>query len=238
MKSSQQSVHMQESHIREPSLDDIRQALLGPLPGVDAHMKMAPQPRPGWNRELSLPADCRQGAVLILLYPRYGRLYLVLTRRSDRVGSHKGQISLPGGAQESNESLAQTALRETWEELGVPSEDIEVMGKLTPLYTPPSNYCIHPFVAHRTATPIFHPYSVEVAQVLEVALGSLLDPAIRRVEYWADQRFDSPRRVPCFDIDGQVVWGATAMILSEFVSLLEQRRAAQDRNLSTRRDQV
>jgi 8-oxo-dGTP pyrophosphatase MutT (NUDIX family) len=225
VKSSQQPVHMQESHSRELTPDDIRQALLGPLPGVDAHMKMVPQPRPGWNREPSLPPDCRQGAVLILLYPRSDRLYLVLTRRSDHVGSHKGQISLPGGAQESDESLVETALRETWEELGIPSQGIEVMGNLTPLYTPPSNYCIHPFVAYRAARPIFHPHDVEVAQVLEVALGSLLDPAIRRVEYWADQRFDSPRRVPCFDIDGQVVWGATAMILSEFVSLLEQRHA-------------
>jgi 8-oxo-dGTP pyrophosphatase MutT (NUDIX family) len=216
---------MQESHIAEPSLDDIRQALSGPLPGVDAHLQMAPQPRPGWNRELSLPSNCRQGAVLLLLYPSYGRLYLVLTRRSDRVGSHKGQISLPGGAQESNESLVGTALRETWEELGIPLQGTEVIGKLTPLYTPPSNYCIHPFVAYRTATPVFRPYAVEVAQVLEVALGSLLDPAIRKVEYREDQRFDAPRRVPYFDIEGQVVWGATAMILSEFVSLLEHRRA-------------
>jgi 8-oxo-dGTP pyrophosphatase MutT (NUDIX family) len=213
---------MDDSSTQEPTLEDVRRALSGPLPGWVAHLKMAPQPRPGWSPDLVPPSDCRQGAVLILLYPRDHHLHLVLTRRTDTVRSHKGQISLPGGAQEEDESLVQTSLRETYEELGVPADGTEVIGKLSPLYPPPSNYCIHPFVAFHLVTPTFHPDSLEVAEIIEVPLAWLLDPTIRRVEYREDPRFDAPRRVPFFDIKGQVVWGATAMILSEFVALLEE----------------
>ena len=205
-------------------LDDVRRALARPRPGLDAQLKMAPQPRPGWDPDFTLPSDCREGGVLILLYPRAKRLHLVLTRRTETVRSHKGQISLPGGRREAGESLVQTALRETCEELGVPPEGTEVIGQLSALYTPPSNYCIHPFVAYRPYSPAFRPDPVEVAEVLEVPLSTLLDPAIRNVELWSDPGFDSPRRVPFFDVNGQVVWGATAMILSELVTLLEDER--------------
>lgn len=205
-------------------LDDVRRALLRPLPGICAQIKMAPQPRPGWNPDFAIPPDCREGGVLILLYPRTDQLHFVLTRRTETVRSHKGQISLPGGAREEDESLVQTALRETCEELGVPFGGTEVIGRLSALYTPPSNYCIHPFVAYRPSAPAFRPDPVEVAEVLEVPLALLLDPSIRRSEYWSDPRFESPRRVPFFDIHGQVVWGATAMILSELVALLEEER--------------
>jgi 8-oxo-dGTP pyrophosphatase MutT (NUDIX family) len=216
---------MPETIVREPTLDEVQRALRRPLPGSPAHLKMAPQPRPGWQPDSALPSDCREGSVLILLYPQADRLHLVLTRRTETVHSHKGQISLPGGAREGDEPLAQTALRETCEELAVCSEGIEVIGQLSALYTPPSNFCIHPFVAYSHVPPTFHPDPGEVAQVLEVPLALLLDPSIRRVEYWSDPRFDSARRVPFFDVQGQVVWGATAMILSELVTLLEEEEA-------------
>jgi 8-oxo-dGTP pyrophosphatase MutT (NUDIX family) len=189
---------------------------------MEAHRRMAPQRLPGREPDLAMPGDCRRGGVLVLLYPRAGQLYLVLTRRTDTVGSHKGQISLPGGAWERGESLVQTALRETCEELGVPPDGSEVIGQLSSLYIPPSNYCIYPFVAYRPVPPVFRPDPLEVAQVLELPLALLLDPDIQKVEYWSDSRFDSPRRVPFFDIRGEVVWGATAMILSELVALLEE----------------
>lgn len=208
----------------EPTLEDVRRALARPLPGLEAHLMMAPQPRPGWNPNNPLPPDCREGGVLILLYPRDERLHLVLTRRTETVRSHKGQISLPGGKREGSESLIETALRETYEEVGVPPEGTEVIGQLSELYTPPSNYCIHPFIAYRPTGPTFRPDPVEVAEVLEVSLATLLAPSTRKVEYWPDPHFESPRQVPVFDIHGQVVWGATAMILSEFVTLLEGER--------------
>ena len=215
---------MSEIYDAELTLDDVRRALARPRPGLDAHLKMAPEPRPGWDPDFSLPPDCREGGVLILLYPRTDRLHFVLTRRTETVRSHKGQISLPGGKREEGESLVETALRETCEELGVPPDGTEVIGRLSALYTPPSNYCIHPFVAHRPVRTTFHPDPIEVAEVLEVPLTTLLDPAIRKVELWSAPRFDSPRRVPFFDVNGQVVWGATAMILSELVTLLENER--------------
>ena len=206
----------------DPSLEDIRRALSHPLPGIRAQLKMAPQPRPGRDLDLGVPADCRESSVLILLYPRAGRLHFVLTRRTEMVQSHKGQISLPGGAREGGESPAQTALRETCEELGVPQNGTEVLGCLSTIYIPHSNYCIYPFVAYRPDPPVFYADPVEVAEVLEVPLALLLDPSIRRVEYWSAPDFDSPRRVPFFSIHGQVVWGATAMILSELVSVLDR----------------
>ncbi len=215
---------MPETIIAEPSLDDVRRALSRPLPGLSAQIEMAPQPRPGRDADFTIPPDCQDSGVLILLYPRAARLTFVLTRRTEMVNSHKGQISLPGGAREGDESLVQTALRETREELGVPPNGTEVIGGLSTVYTSHSNYCIHPFVAHRPTTPIFRPDPVEVAEVLEVPLALLLDPSIRRVEYWTAPHFESPRRVPFFDIYGQAVWGATAMILSELVSLLDRDR--------------
>ncbi len=216
---------MVESNRREPTLADVRRALLRPLPGLDAHVKMAPKPRPGWNPDFALPRDCRKGGVLLLLYPRADRLHLVLTRRTETVRSHKGQISLPGGAREGDEPLVQTALRETCEELGVSLDGTDVIGQLSALYTPPSNFCIFPFVAYRAVTPAFCPHPTEVAEVLEAPLALLIDPSIRKEEYLSDPRFNSPRRVPFFDIHGQVVWGATAMILSELATLLEDEES-------------
>jgi 8-oxo-dGTP pyrophosphatase MutT (NUDIX family) len=216
---------MSETPILEPTLDDVQRALSRPLPGPDAHLKMAPQPRPGRTPTLALPSDCREGGVLILLYSRAERLYFVLTRRTETVRSHKGQISLPGGKREGSESLIQTALRETCEEVGVPPDGTEVIGRLSKLYVSASNYCIHPFVAHRQIPPTFRPDPVEVAEVLEVPLFTLLDPSIRKVEHWSASQFDAPRRVPFFAIESQVVWGATAMILSELATLLEEERA-------------
>jgi 8-oxo-dGTP pyrophosphatase MutT (NUDIX family) len=215
---------MSETSILEPTLDDVQRALSRPLPGPDAHLKMAPQPRPGWTPALALPSDCREGGVLVLLYLRAERLHFVLTRRTETVRSHKGQISLPGGKREGNESLIQTALRETCEEVGVPPDGTEVIGRLSELYVSASNYCIHPFVAYRQNPPTFRPDPVEVAEVLEVSLATLLDPSIRKVEHWPDTHSDAPRRVPFFAIESRVVWGATAMILSELVTLLEEER--------------
>jgi 8-oxo-dGTP pyrophosphatase MutT (NUDIX family) len=181
---------------------------------------MAVQPRPGDRAHL--PQACpHEAAVLLLLYQRRGEWVLPLTRRSDTVASHKGQVSLPGGAREpQDETLADTAVRETCEELGILAQTIEVIGALTPLYVPVSGYCVHPHVAHTRFIPLFHPQTEEVAEILEAPLQQLLDPSTRRVVIRVrdGQRY----RVPLYQLQHHQVWGATAMILGEFVDLLRQ----------------
>lgn len=210
-------MEMTESMVHEPSLAAIRRALGRPLPGRVAQMRMSTRPRPGLEAR-SPGHQPRQGGVLILLYPKAGRLHLPLTRRTETLEDHKGQISLPGGAREGNEPLEWTALRETHEELGVDPQSVEVLGMLTPLYIFPSDYCITPYIAARPDRPTFVPDPVEVAEVLEVPLLTLLDPTIRREE----ERIlhGIPARVPFYQIDEHKVWGATAMVLSEFATML------------------
>lgn len=204
----------------------IQQALNRPLPGVTAQKEMAPQPRPGQIDRWHIPEGCRHAGVLLLLYPyaykaHQPEIYLVLTRRPEYPGAHSGQISFPGGRQEDQESLQYTALRETAEEIGVLPEAVEIIGQLSPLYTPPSNFCIYPFVGFCRARPVFQPHVREVAEVIEVPVTLLLNPAARKEEIWILPNFGE-RQIPYFDVFGHKVWGATAMILSEFLWLLAQ----------------
>jgi len=201
---------------QDPNPATIRRLLQGPKPGVAAQARMATRPRPGWSPEGGLTP--RQGSVLILLYPHNGQLHLVLTRRTDTVENHKGQISLPGGRREGDELVEQTALREAQEELGVAPHAVEVLGVLTPLYIPPSDFCITPVVGWTGARPDWQPDGVEVAEVLEVPLRLLADPATVRRETW--QRDELTMQVPYFLVQGHRVWGATAMVLSEFLAIL------------------
>ncbi len=215
---------MSSRHRSSLSYEDIKQALAAPLPGAAGQRKMAPQPRPGEVERWLQPADCREAGVLLLLYPHCPNgakpaLHLVLMRRPEYPGVHSGQISLPGGRREGQESLQTTALRETMEEIGVLPDKIEIIGQLTPLYTPPSNFCIFPFVAFSTSRPTFCVDPQEVAELVETSLDHLLNPAAAREEIWHFEHY-GPRRVPFFEVDGHKVWGATAMILSEFITLL------------------
>jgi 8-oxo-dGTP pyrophosphatase MutT (NUDIX family) len=208
---------MTENMVYEPGLAAIRQALGRPLPGRVAQIRMSIRPRLGL--EVRPPGhQPRQGGVLILLYPENGRLHFPLTRRTETLEDHKGQISLPGGAREDDEPLEWTALRETHEELGVDSQSVQVLGALTPLYIFPSDYCVTPYVAARSDRPTFVPDPIEVAEVLEVPLLTLLDPTIRREEKWV--LYGTPTRVPFYQIGEHKVWGATAMVLSEFAAVL------------------
>jgi 8-oxo-dGTP pyrophosphatase MutT (NUDIX family) len=216
---------MSDLHLVSPTIKNIRQALIGPLPGVAGQIKMAPESprgRPSWREKVD---GYREAGVLLLLYPHLTEvdarpeLHLTLTRRTEYPGAHSGQISLPGGRREKAESLQTTALRETKEEIGVSPEGLEIIGQLSCLYTPPSNFCIYPFVAFSPTRPTFRLDPKEVAELIEAPLSLLLNPATRKSEVWQFQNFGE-RRVPFFDIFGHQVWGATAMILSEFLTLL------------------
>lgn len=196
----------------------VRQALEGPLPGRAAQLTMATRPRPGDRPDI--PAPCPyEGAVLILLYQAEGRLEFPLTVRSSTVHAHKGQISLPGGAKEpGDEGFEQTALREASEELGVATADIQLLGALSWLYIPHSGFCVHPFVGYAEEQPNWHPDPAEVAELFSARLDALLDPSTVREEVSMHDGLSF--LVPYYLFGRHRVWGATAMILAEFVALL------------------
>jgi 8-oxo-dGTP pyrophosphatase MutT (NUDIX family) len=195
----------------------VRQAMRRPLPGPAAQRRMAPRPR------VELPAlaiDYRDAGVLLLLYPQGQGLSLALTRRCDHLAAHAGQISLPGGLREPEDaSLAASALREAHEELGIDPRGLELLGPLSPVEIPVSAFRIHPWVAYAPARPAFRPDPAEVAELLEVPVDLLLDPATRAVEVRLIRGYEAD--VPYFLVYGHKVWGATAVVLGEFVALLE-----------------
>lgn len=205
----------------DPSLDRIRTALKrGKLPGVAAQVRMAPLHRGETLRDMPKPPGAREGSVCVLLYPGEDGLTLPLTRRTEALANHRGQISFPGGAREPGETPAATALREVREELGVDLSGAELLGALSPVYIPPSHFYVTPFLVFTPQRPVLRPDPREVAEVIEVPLATLLDPAVRREEDWVVR--GELRRVPFYRIGNHNVWGATAMILCELAALVEQ----------------
>lgn len=167
----------------------------------------------------------RPGAVLILLYPDGPDLRLPLTVRSEHLPNHRGEVSLPGGATDPEDSGPRaTALRECWEELGVAPQGVAVLGDLPQIYIPPSNFRITPVVGWSAAPPIIQFNTYEVSALLTVTLRELLDPASVVEEEW--ELRGTPTRVPFFAIAGQKVWGATALMLSELTARLRRVHGA------------
>lgn len=199
-------------------LSRIEKRLWAPLPGIPAQIAMAPEPRTGHKAYFEVEDTSRKAGVLILLYVKDGRLSLLLTRRTERVLHHRGQISLPGGEQHPGESIEATALRETAEELGPDLGAVRVLGRLTPLYIPPSNYCIYPTVAFVPGPLSFRLQPEEVDELIEVPIDRLADPAAvrREIRHYGGRDVD----VPFYAFEGHKIWGATAMVLAEFLALL------------------
>ena len=202
------------------TLNEVQTALQ--LPSFDvyaAHERMSPRMRPR-VRDFTRRGNPRVGGVLLLLYCVNEEMHFVLTRRRDDLNSHAGQISFPGGKQEHGEVLQRTALRETREEIGIPETAVSIIGQLSPIYIPPSDFEVHPFVGwYKNGRPQFAPEKSEVAEIIEVPVAHLLDPATRVEEPW-DFR-GQQITIPFFDVDGHKVWGATAIMLSEFVERLK-----------------
>ena len=199
------------------SLEQVYQAVN--LPDFDApaaHARMAPL-----GRRMTPPNGTapRQAGVLALLFPEDDALQLVLTRRTDTLRGHSGQVSFPGGQRDPNDdSFMATALRETCEELGVCDPAITIIGTLSKMYIPPSNFEVIPTVAYLPARPDFSPNPDEVAEVFTFPLDSLLDEQIKVIEDWNFSGTSVP--VPFYSIDGHKVWGATAVMLSELEARL------------------
>lgn len=205
----------------EPFLRQLRHDLNSPLPGRAAQYRMAPQPpATGVSGETyDRPrADARQGGVLALFYPQAGHIYIPLILRPTYMGVHSGQVGFPGGGfDEIDADLTATALREAYEEVGVHPSEVTVLGHLTPLYIFASNYLVQPTVAWIDYRPEFRPDPYEVAQLIEAPLLDLLNLANRRMETW--ELRGRTADVPFYAVEGQTIWGATAMMLSELLSL-------------------
>ena len=202
------------------TLNEIHQALeLDNFDSLCAQKKMMPF---GSDQRV-LPENetfVRVGAVLVLLYYREHEIHLVLTKRREHLHSHAGQISFPGGRHEESETLLTTALRETEEEVGIPTTAVQTLGQLANIYIPPSGYLVHPFVGwyQNGGEPEFTPSASEVAQIIEVPLTTLLDPETAVAEPWDFKGHEV--MVPYFAIENHKVWGATAIMLSEFIERL------------------
>ena len=199
----------------------LKEILSAPLPGLDAQLRMAP-PVPEMAELRTQRDGLRHAAALLLLYPHDGQWHLPLTLRGSTLRHHTGQVSLPGGRLDDGESVETAALREAYEEIGVAPADVDVLGQLTPLAIPVSRHLLHPVVGVTASRPAFVLAAHEVESLIEVPLE-----ALRRgdaVRWEVRQRAREPFGaidVPCFAVGGVQVWGATAMVLAEFLAVLE-----------------
>lgn len=203
-------------------LKHLSDALKQPLPGKAGQLSMAPLPVDEDRFAMMEPPNARKGAVLLLLYPDAEGCMVPFIKRSIYEGIHAGQISLPGGKWEpSDASLEYTAQRETEEEIGVQIESIRILGRLSRLYIPPSNYLVEPFVGYVESKPEFSPDPREVDRVVTCSFAHLIHRSTRKRKDIIVRK-NHHLSAPYFDIDNEVVWGATAMILGELLHLWEQ----------------
>jgi 8-oxo-dGTP pyrophosphatase MutT (NUDIX family) len=196
----------------------LRERLAGTLPGLDAQLRFMPTPpRTGWKPG-EFPSDARIAAGLLLLYPGDRGASIALTVRASGLKRHAGQVSLPGGATDPGETLTQAALREAHEEIGVDPATVRILGELTPVYVLVSGFTLHPVVGITHARPSFKPAAHEVDAVVEVSIEDLQDAS--SIRQGTRTREGVAIEYPYFDLKGHQVWGATAMILGEFICLL------------------
>jgi 8-oxo-dGTP pyrophosphatase MutT (NUDIX family) len=202
------------------TFDHIRAAVTIPnFESAAAHNRMAPRPSGAAFFQRDDPP--REAGVLVLIYPQQpDDLHLVLTRRTEHLNKHSGQISFPGGRHDEQDTdFTATALRETCEELGFcETEQLEIVGRLSKFYIPPSHFDVYPIVALLPTIPHFQPAAQEVAEVLTLSLRDLLNPATRHDE-WREimgYRF----LAPYYLVAGHKVWGATAAMLGELEARL------------------
>lgn len=202
------------------TLDHIRAALaLDDFDVVAAQRRMIPHARP-MRRSSQREGEPRRASVLLLLFPDEGELSLALILRSQNPDDvHSGQVSFPGGSQEPGETVVETALRETREELGF-NGPVQLIGNLTCVYILPSDFEVRPVVGYVSEKPAWTPDTAEVVEVLECPVAWLMDDARKISEDWTIR--GQTLRVPWYALHDYKVWGATAMILSEFEQRLKQ----------------
>lgn len=206
-------------------VEQLQHDLTKPLPGKEAQYRMAPRPRLGGERGDQPAADARRGGVLVLFYPHQDDLYIPLILRPTYNGVHSGQVGFPGGGYEPMDgNLRATALREAYEEVGVRPSWVRILGQLSPLYINASNYLVQPSVGWVASRPNFRLDPYEVESLIEAPLSALQDERNHFQEEWElrNRRIN----VPFFRIQEHIIWGATAMMLSELLALPALRQFA------------
>lgn len=192
------------------------------LPAKEAHFKMVPFERLESLKNQNLDSiSPRNAAVMMLLYPKNGRTHLVLIVRNSYEGFHSAQIALPGGKYETiDHTYANTALRETQEELGVPPENIKIIRPFTNLYIQVSNFMVYPFLGICKEEIVFVPDGNEVVNIIELPLNDFLNDDLI-VTTFMTTSYAKNIEIPAFNIKGHIVWGATAMMLNELKEVLK-----------------
>lgn len=195
--------------------------LTRPLPGAAAHEPLRAKPLGPIVPKFEHGVPPRSGSVLLLLCPDSGKILFPLIKRPEYQGMHSGQISLPGGKAEPGESPVDTAIREAHEEIGVKPESVRVLGMLSQFYVIPSNIMVTPVVGVVDCQPDYNPDPTEVVRIVNGNLYDLLpDAAVRIKEIEVAGRYRM--LAPHFEIEGEIVWGATAMMLNEFRVILRE----------------
>jgi 8-oxo-dGTP pyrophosphatase MutT (NUDIX family) len=195
------------------------------LPGEEKQALMAPASR---RKIADIPSENynpRKSAVLILLFPLNNSMKTVLIQRPEYKGVHSGQVAFPGGKYEDGDKdLMATALRETAEEIGVKEDELKILGNLTELYISPSNFLVTPYIGFLNKVPSFHPDPLEVQKIIVVDLDLLNDISIQGIKT-IEHSNGYKIKTPCYEVEGLIVWGATAMIISELNAVVADAKA-------------
>ncbi len=200
----------------------LEKSLAGILPGQDSQYKLAPLVRKDQMRKIKNPSEGTPSGVLILFYPVNQEIFIPFIRRPRYDGVHSGQIAFPGGKYEKDDrNLHTTALREAWEEIGINPSHVSIIGELTSLYIPPSNFNVLPVVAFAERTPEFSIDPAEVDHILRFNIREILDRK-SLTEKEISMSNGLVFKTPCFVVRDQVIWGATAMMLNELIDVIRK----------------
>jgi 8-oxo-dGTP pyrophosphatase MutT (NUDIX family) len=193
------------------------------LPATQAHLKMVPLDRIQSISNLNIEGkNPKSAAVMMLFYPKNGRTHLVLIVRNSYEGVHSAQIAFPGGKYEVEDiTFEKTALRETYEEIGIHPDSMEIIRPFTHLYIQPSNFLVYPFLGICKNEIIFIPDTSEVADIIELPLSVFLAEDVV-VSVMISTSYANNIMVPAFKIEDHIIWGATAMMLSELKEVLKK----------------